>query len=264
MKKPVRTTWKKRRSASKLSEDRLFDDDPILGAYRAHYPSHRLRLLLIGGFAYAVPVIIITLLTLRAEGVLVNIVVPLIYAALALGVFWYMAHYWNKEVILYTRGFIFREGSREVRLLYARMMRVRVQAERVRLFGVWRYDRYRYEFTSQDDEHIVLTNLYRDIARLGERLEIGMAEARLPLLRQQLARAERIVFSPDFALSGQGIECGETLIPWQAYQTVKIAQGALSLQYATETGTASAQVALETLDNLRLLLALLKERTPTP
>jgi hypothetical protein len=74
----------------------IFEDDPILGAFVAYFPSYRLRLLIRGAIFYAIPVLLLQVIFANVDSILI----PMLYALIALLVGWYVLHLWNREVIL--------------------------------------------------------------------------------------------------------------------------------------------------------------------
>ncbi|MCS6834855.1 MAG: hypothetical protein NZ750_02420 [Anaerolineae bacterium] len=235
----------------------IFADDPILGPFLAHYPSYRLRLLMIGGGFYALAVLLIQALTWQIDRETASIFVPILYACAALVAFWYMAHYWNREVIVYKHGFVYREGRREVRFRYETIATVQAQAERLRLFGLLPYERHRYVLTSDQDERIVLDNLYRHIERLGPSLEQAIAQRRLPLLRQQLARGDSLPFGPQLLARADGLEVDGARLAWGEIKAERVIGDDLHL--IGVDGQTLARLPLAQIDNLLLLLLLLKD-----
>jgi len=235
----------------------VFVHDPILGAFLAHYPSNRLRLMTFGGGFYGAAVLLIQALTWQIDTETASIFVPILYASVALVSFWYMAHYWNKEVIVYQHGFIYREGRREVRFHYESIVTVQALAERLRLFGFWPYERYRYVLLSDQDERIVLDNLYRHIDRLGRSLEQAIAQRRLPLVRQQMARGATLTFGPQVLARAEGLEVDGERLAWGEVKAERLVGDELHL--LSVDGQTLARLSIDTLDNLVLFLLLLKD-----
>ena len=85
-------------------------DDPVLGKVIANYPSDRVRLLMIGGGVYAAGTLLINLVFLPVDASVALPAVVTLLAVLGLGVSWYLLHHWNREVVLFERGFSYREG----------------------------------------------------------------------------------------------------------------------------------------------------------
>lgn len=244
------------------SSDRPFDDDPVLGRYLAHYVSDRRRLITQAGLAYATGVIFIQLLFADASEGLLPFVVIALFAALSLAAGWYVLHLWNREVVLYERGFTYREGSNLGVFHYAEIVSVRQQAERVRYLGFWRRDLYRYTLRSQHDETLRLDNLYQYIAELGLRLEKAISAARLPVIEQRWAAGESIDFGGGLRLRREGIELNEGSgareLFWHELGGHSLQGGRLVLR--SRDGSDWAAVPLDALENLLLLLNLLKAR----
>ena len=249
--------------------EQLFEDDPVLGQFVAYYPSNRTRLLIRAGIAYIVPVLFLQLFFANLDDATASILLIGSFTALALAVGWYITHLWNREVVIYERGFTYREGSRAVPFLFLQIVRVNLRAERIRLFGVWRRDIYEYRLVSDEDEHIRLNNIYKDIAELGLRLERAITKARRPIVNAQLARGERVLFSAEFILSGDGITVDNQHLDWRDFMDYKLEAGYIELLTwqpdedqagPTQDGEVWAQVPLKSLENEMLLVELLKER----
>lgn len=227
-------------------------DDPALGKYLKHYTTHRLRLLVQGGTVYALAVVGLQVLFLGADRQTAAVVLPIAFAIIAGGIFWYMAHLWNREVVVYERGFTYRQGSQVGMFRYEQIVRVRVRAERLSLAGLWRRDVYDCLMTSEHDEVLRLNNTYGDIARLLNTLEQAITQARLPIARAQLAQGRRLSFGA-LEMDNVGLATADAVLTWDNFQGYKVADSSLVFE-----GWQSFPLA--DLDNLRLLIVLLKER----
>jgi hypothetical protein len=90
----------------------LIEADPVLGSALGIYPSDRLPPLILAG-AIGAPALVILNFTVAAIPAWWSpIVTILITASLGLALGWYILHIWNREIILYERGFSYREGSK--------------------------------------------------------------------------------------------------------------------------------------------------------
>lgn len=244
------------------SSVRPFEDDPVLGRYLIHYVSDRRRLIAQAALVYTVGVIFIQLLFADASEGLMPFIVIALFAALSLAAGWYVLHLWNREVVLYERGFTYREGSNLGVFHYAEIVSVRQQAERVRYLGFWRRDLYRYTLRSQHDETLRLDNLYQQIAELGLRLEKAISATRLPLVEQRIEAGESVDFGGGLRLTRQGIELheesGARELFWHELGGHSLQGGRLLLR--RRDGQDWAAVPLDVLENLLLLLTMLKAR----
>jgi VIT1/CCC1 family predicted Fe2+/Mn2+ transporter len=81
----------------------VLEDDPALGAALANYPSDRARLLVIGGAILAVVWLVVTVALLNVEEGQAAAITILVMGAATVIVGWYVAHLWNREVVLYAR-----------------------------------------------------------------------------------------------------------------------------------------------------------------
>jgi hypothetical protein len=237
----------------------MFEADPLLGEYVAHHPSDRLRLLLQAGSALAVVWFVTTVALLNVEAAVASTITVGIIAAASLALGWYLAHLWNREVVVYARGFSYREGSAVVYVPYNEVRTLRQLAERRTYFGgLLRRTIYRVDMTTIRDEHITLTPLYRRMDALSQRLEAETARALRPAIEKRLAEGERVPFGDTLALSAEGLHEAGRDLPWARFDGFSLQGGRLVL--AADDNPDWYSVPLRAVDNLRLLLALLAER----
>lgn len=248
-----------------ILDDDIFAPDPMMGDYIAHHPSNRQRLLIRAGVLYGVPILFLQVFFAELDDVLASIVLIGIFASLALAVAWYVLHNWNREVILYQRGFTYREGSQTVVFRYDEIITFRQRAERIRYAGVIRRDIYEFTLFSQKDERLFLNAVYQDIVKLGETLERFIAEARLPISKTLLDAGEALGFGT-LIIDQEAIslvdadEQAPSSLAWTSYRGYRIERGMLWLD--SEQAAGGLQIRLNTLDNLFLLILLLKSRQP--
>jgi hypothetical protein len=235
----------------------VIEDDEVLGRYLAHFPSN--RALLLGGAAvlYIVPVALLQVLFANVDATTASIVLITAFALLALGLAWFVLHHWNREIILYERGFSYREGSRLAQFYYTRIYTFQQRAERFELLRL-RFTRYRALLITDQDEILRINNVYTQVGELLQRLEALITKARLPVVEAQLARGENIAFGQHLTLTPQGIEYQERKLAWTDYAGHKIEGKTLKL--LDSSNTAWVQLPVLELDNILLLLAVLKKR----
>jgi hypothetical protein len=238
--------------------EKIFDDHPMLGAYRSHHPSGRGRLLLRGAILYAVPVLLLQILFWDVDTPAASIFLPISFGAVGLGVVWYIAHLWNREIILYERGFTYREGSRIGEFRYDQIVRVRQKIEQIALFGFLRITRYDYTLISAQDEKLRVNNLYSDIARLTANLDAWIARDRLPLLRAQIERDQPVWFGDALQLSRSGLQHHSSELFWRELSSYRVQGGKLLLRQGDQVW---ASIPVTELENPVLLIALLKSFT---
>jgi hypothetical protein len=235
----------------------IIEDDPALGRYVAHYPSNRLMLLIRGGIIYAAAVGLLQLIFLTVPDNIAGIFLPVLFAGVGLGVAWYVLHLWNREVILYEHGFSYREGSRLAQFFYGKILTVRQKAERVAYFGFIKRDLYTMTLISDQDEILTLNNVYSNIAELVSKLEAAITRARLPIAQARLQRNETLDFGA-LRVSQQGIETDSGSLTWGNFAGYKL-EGK-NMQLAARDNPTFAAIPVKQLDNVLLLLALLKVR----
>ncbi|MCB9460733.1 MAG: hypothetical protein H6670_13870 [Anaerolineaceae bacterium] len=237
----------------------LFEDDPILGRFVAYFPSYRLRLLIIGGLLYGIPVLVLQVLLANVEGASVLIVAG--YAMIALLVGWYVLHLWNREVTVYENGFTYRRGGQLGYFRFAEITRIHQHAERVSYFGIIKRDVITYTLNTDQEEVLQVNAVYKDVAKLGLLLESKITAARQPLVEAELAQGKSVEFG-SLTLAGSGISYANRQLFWDDFGKMAIERGALRL-YDRQL-VEWAAVPLAELDNLMLLVNLLRDHQPTP
>lgn len=244
--------------ASPTARVSALEPDPVLGQPLGNYVSDRLRLLVLGGAVVLIAGLLLnfTIGTIQ-EGWGPPLTV-LLTAAVALGAGWGVLHGWNREIILYERGFTIGEGARVVPIRYDEVASVRLQAEQVSYFGLLRHNRYRFLLTTLHDEQIAITQWYRRAPELGARLTALVDAALRSQLEARWAQGEAVRFGDALALSAGGIESDGDTLDWADFGGYRIAQRRLTILDARGEPFASAPLAAT--DNLTLLLALLRER----
>lgn len=236
----------------------LFDDDPILGRFVAYFPSYRLRLLIIGGLLYGIPVVILQVLLANVEGASVLIIGS--YAGIALLVGWYVLHLWNREVIVYENGFTYRQGSQIGYFRFVDITRIHQQAERVSYFGIFKRDLITYTLHTEQAEVLHVNVVYKDVARLGLLLENKITAARQTIVEAQLEAGASVEFG-GLMLTGSGLHYAEQELTWDDFGKVAIERGALRLFDRSQSE--QIVIPLAELDNLMLLVKMLRDHQPT-
>lgn len=235
--------------------------DPVLGRPLGNYVSDRFRLLWMAGAA------------VLGLGLFLNFTIgaieegwgpPLTFVlttAIVLGAGWGVLHLWNREIILYERGFTVGEGARVVPIHYDEVAHVRLRAERVGyLGGLIHQTHTRFTLTTIHDEPIVITNWYHRADELGARLTVLVDAALRPQIETRWAQGEAVPFADGLALSADGMHSGGATLLWQDYGGYRIADSQLTV--LDTAGEAWTTVPLAALDNATLLITFLRERGP--
>lgn len=239
----------------------IYEADPILGKYLAHHPSNRLRLMIIGGILYTVPVGIMQIIFWDVENELASIFLPISFAIIAGAILWWILHHWNREVVLYGRGFSYRQGSRTAYILYSSVVQLKQHIEGVSFLGFSRTV-YDYELTTDIDEKLKINNVYSRVDALTRALEAYIARDRLIIMRKKMEEGQTLDFNANLRITGEGIMLDDELLAWQDFKTQRVKNGQLLLQGNHDEiwGTMS----VEEINNPILLIALLKERGQIP
>jgi hypothetical protein len=236
----------------------IFAADPTLGKYLSHHPSRRMMLLIQGAFLYAIPAWILQLLTANLDDQTAALFLPFSFAAIGGAVGWYVLHLWNREVVLYERGFSYRRGSVTAYFRYENIVTLKQSIETQSILGLFPRTVYNYTLISDLEETLQINNLYSNTEKLTRSLDALIASARLPIIRQQMASGQAVPFSENLKLSREGIILGERELFWHELKAYKPQSGRLILQSSDNPEWAS--LPLRDINNPPLLLALLKER----
>lgn len=234
------------------------DDDPLFGKYIAHYPVQRTQLLIQAGIIYALVTLVLQVAFANLDDVTAAIFLITAFSVMAFGLGWYVLHLWNREVVLYDRGFHYREGSKTVPIQYSEIIAMRQRAERVALFGVLPRDVHQYTLLTKNEELIVLNNRYHRIGELGQRLDKAIVLARRPILEHLLATGETLVFHEKLTMTQDGLHSGGEHLPWDAIHGYRAEGGQFIIRADSAAPWFTGR--LEEIDNLTLLFLLLKAR----
>ncbi|MDX2076655.1 MAG: DUF6585 family protein [bacterium] len=245
-----------------LTEQPIFEDDPILGRFVAQYPANRLRLLMIsGGILFAVWFVVTVALWNVRDDLASTITVALI-TPVALLTGWYALHLWNREVMLYEKGFTYRRGSQVAYIRYEDVTRTRQAGGIIRyLGGIFKRNTFQFTVITERDEIIAFNSLYKNLDDLTLKLEAEIYRVLLPKLNAKLANGEHIGFNDDLFISTSGIRHDNRELVWENFGGQTIQAGQLQLKTADEAIWHTRP--LSEIENIRLFLALLRHYQPS-
>lgn len=240
------------------AEAPIITPDPVLGGVIAYHPSDRLKPLLTAAVIGAPIGLVLALTAAQTEawwGMPVT-VGGVAITGLALG--WYVLHLWNREVILYQRGFSFREGSKLVYFSYEEVKWIGLQARRMAYFGgLFRRDVYRIEIVTYAGDRMLLTNLYRRVAELGTRLT-ELVEMRLrPELAHKFASGDKVEFGETIWITREGLDIDDQRLAWADFGGYRIGSGKMT--FLKRSGDVFQETPLSRLYNITLLIDFLKQ-----
>ena len=240
----------------------MIEDDPVLGAFIDNYPSDRTRLLLVAGVALGIVWFIITVMLWQVEDGLASAVTVIVIGIATLFIGWFLAHYWNREVVLYKRGFSYREGSFLAFIRFHDVIKIHQKAERLSYFGgLVRRTIYRMTITTDQEETITLhNNFYRKMSDLSLRMELGVTESLRPKAKQTLNDSKKVAFTDVLMVGNLGLHVDDQQLTWDAVKTIMVKGGHLRIISQDDELWYSAPI--EAVANIRLLLELVRERLP--
>ena len=229
---------------------------PTLGNYVSHHPSNRLRLVILALIYYSILVLILQALFWNVDDNTASYFLPLLFAAVGLGAFWYAAHFWNREVILYENGFTYRQGSQLGQFRYADIVQLQPDVSRIAVLSFFQRTNFNYTLVTVEDETLRITNLYSDISKLVARLESYIIRDRLPMMQDAINTGQAIDVGASLCLSKIGLEYNGRELFWHEVGTRNIKNGNLVVR--THDNTEWAAIPIVELNNPVLLLAVLK------
>jgi hypothetical protein len=239
----------------------MIANDPVYGKALANFPSNRERPLFISGALCFAAALVLNFTFAAVPDWWGPTLTMLLMALLVLACGWYLIGIWNREVVLYERGFSYREGSRTVYFYYAEIRALRQQARRMAYFGgLLRRAEFRVTLRTDRDETIVLDNTYKGIDRLAVQLETQLNAVLRPVIQHLLKEGKPAAFGEALALTADGVQVSGNLLAWGEFAGCKVQGGRLALLRRAPDGgdTEFAGVSLEDVDNLTLLLEFLR------
>jgi hypothetical protein len=235
----------------------LIDPDPILGQPLAHFPSNRLRPLIVAGVIGWPIALVLGLTTAQVTEWWGPVLTVILMAIVVLALGWYVLHGWNREIILYARGFSYREGSKVIFFHYDEISSIRLRAERLAYFGgLLRRSIYRFTVTTTEEERFTITNLYLRAAELGTKLTEQINRVLQPRIGQKILNGEAVAFGDTLTLKADGLhEAGRDLL-WADYGGYQV--GGHRLALLDKTGAIWYVLPLPEVDNITLLFELMR------
>ncbi len=245
-----------------MTDAPLIAPDLLLGAVIGHYPSDRGRPLILSAIVAGIISVILNFTIAAIDAWWAPPLTVILMALVMLGLAWYLLHIWNREIILFERGFSYREGSQTVFFRYVEIDALRLQAERRAYFGgLIRRTIYRYTLRTTAEETFTITNLYHRVAELGERLTERVNLVLIPRLAAKLERGDSIPFSATLTISAKGLRVDGRDLAWDQFAGWEVKARALHLKQAD--GSVWASIPLAEIDNITALLNLLRARVQT-
>lgn len=243
-------------------EQPIFENDPILGRFVAQYPANRLRLLIISGGILLAVWFVVTVALWNVRDDLAGTITTLILTPVMLLTAWYALHLWNREVVLYEKGFTYRRGSQLAYIRYNDVIRTRQAGGITRyLGGVIKRNTFQFTIITEHDETIPFDVLYKNLDDLTLKVEAEIYRVLLPKLNTKLANGERISFNDALFISTIGIKYQTDELAWDEFGGQTIQGGQLNLKRAD--GRIWYTFPLAEIENIRLFLALLRHYQPT-
>lgn len=240
------------------AEQPVIAPDPFLGSVLSHHPSDRLKPLLVAALIGAPIAVLLALTSARTEawwGMPVT-VGGVAITGLALG--WYVLHVWNREVVLYQRGFSYREGSTTVYFTYSELKWVGLQARRMAYFrGLLRRDVYTIDVWTRAGDHIQITNLYRRVSELASRFTEQADRVLRPEIERRLQIGEVVEFGEGIAIDRDKLIVQGRQLAWKDFGGYRVGGGKLTL--IKRDGTTFDELPLPAVYNIAIFTDYLRQ-----
>jgi hypothetical protein len=233
------------------------DAHPKLGKYISHHPSNRLRLVVRALLLYALAVFMLEALFWNVDDNTASNFLPLLFAAVGLAAFWYAAHFWNREVILYENGFTYRQGSRLGQFRYVEIVRLQPDVSQLAILNMFQRTNFNYTLMTAEDEVLRITNLYSDIGKLIARLEGYIIRDRLALVQHAVNIGQAVDVGAGLCVSNTGLEYQGRELFWHEVGARSIKDGNLIVR--THDNQEWAAIPIAEVNNPMLLLTVLKQ-----
>lgn len=235
----------------------VIQPDPMLGQPIALAPSDRLRLLIIDALVGGTIGLSLSFTLAGIPAWYGPVLTILIMAAVALGLGWYTLHVWNREIILYERGFSYREGSNLVFFTYGEVRGVRALSERRAYFGgLLKRGIHHFTVTTKAGDTFRLNNAYRRADKVGWMLAERVDAAIAWDMEARLAKGDAIPFGETLRLTADGWKDGDTRILWSDLGDFHVQGGAIRL--LRHDGTLWRAYPLGEVENIGLLVRVLR------
>jgi len=233
----------------------IYDPDPVLGKYVSHHPSNRILLLVRAGIFYVVAVVVLQLIFFSVPDDAAAIFLPIAFAGIAGMALWYTLHHWNREVVLYERGFTFRQGSDTAYILYANVIKL---MQNIEVIGAGSLKRrfFDYKLVTDINEVLPITNVYSNPDKLTRLLERAITRDRLQIMQERLSRGEDITLAENFKLTPDGISLADKELFWRELADARVREGQIII--ASTSDEAWHSLPADDFDNPMLAMAALK------
>jgi hypothetical protein len=179
----------------------------------------------------------------------------------ALGVFSVASVFMGRDraVHLYEHGIVEQRGNTQNEMLWDDVATLTCQRVRVtQAGGLVSQQLATYILKTATGRKIIANNRLAEVLPLGEAIEEHVTRCLLPKVRAQLAKGERVAFSP-LVVTNQRIERGKKALAWEQVVGAEVAQGEVRI-FARGEPTAWTKVQYGSLTNAQALLSLISSR----
>jgi hypothetical protein len=238
----------------------MLDADPVLGNIIGIFPSDRARLVFPAALISGVVAVILNFTLAAVPDWWGPVLTTIIMALVVLALGWRALHFWNREVVLYEKGFSYREGAHTVLFLYHEILSIRQSGQQLAYFGgLIRRSTLQFTLTALHGETMLLDNLYKRVDTLGAQIEAKVYPILEPYLNERMAAGEKIPFSATLRVSSSGLHERGRELTWEQFGGYQVSGGHLRL-LALPDQSEWLSLPLPEVDNLPLLVKLLKGR----
>jgi hypothetical protein len=158
------------------------------------------------------------------------------------GVLYYLAlyplRYGSWRIYGCTDGFVFLKGNTAIPYRWDQIAFVWQRIVRYYRNGIYTGTSYKYTVQRADGTQVVMTQMFRDVGQLGERLQREVSNRLAPQALEAVQAGRTLPFGP-FNLNQQGLATSRGVLPWSEMQQVTAKSGLVMIQRRGQRRAAS-------------------------
>ncbi|HEY7346942.1 MAG TPA: DUF6585 family protein [Ktedonobacterales bacterium] len=156
----------------------------------------------------------------------------LVLLCLAGGVYYLALHpllHGSWRIYVYTDGWVFLKGNQAIPCRWDQVAFVWQRIIRYYRNGVYAGTSYKYTVQRADGVQMVLTNVFRNVNQLGDRIQSEVTSRLTPQALAAVRAGQTLPFGR-FSINWQGLATPKEVIPWSEAPQVSIGSGWVTIQ----------------------------------
>ena len=165
---------------------------------------------------------------------------------------------WRKGVVVYERGFAYRDRTGLQTWRWDDILTMTSAITRHYHNGIYTGTTHIYTLLNRQNQKLKLVDSIGKVEDLAKTIDTNIFPLLYPRAVDQYNAGEMLAFGP-LAISKQGITIGEKTYPWGAVKEVSIHHGILKVTKKEGGWFSGARAAASVIPNLRVLLAIIQQ-----